>query len=170
MLVYYFDKLARRLTVEQMRLGYRLPPVDRVILALVIANRCILNALVREIQSPAIFTPAKWRLFRSHPSKSLMDIVMKDYRYVEDTTCDLLAEEVKVSKKDQIDMLQCLKEDNLEKLLAGLASALDQLLKERAALIEVRNKSSLKTLAYIITAVSIVEQLRKHEPQPAALE
>lgn len=116
-LVYYFDKLARRLTVEQMRAGTRSALIDRLIFSLVIANRCILNELVREMQTPKLFTATKWKMFRGQPNKSLMDIVMKDYRYVEDTTCDLLAEDSKLSKQEQRQTLELLKKDDLPKLL-----------------------------------------------------
>lgn len=47
--------------------------------------------MVKEMQSPKLFSFAKWKIFRSTSSKPLMDMVMKDYRYVEDTTCDMLA-------------------------------------------------------------------------------
>lgn len=169
-LIYYFDKLARRLTVEQMRTGSHSQPIDRLIFSLVIVNRCILNQLVKEIQSPALFSVVQWRLFRAQPSKSLMDIVMKDYRYVEDTTCDLLAEDTKLPKKEQREVMQLLKEEDQGRLLDGLFTALDALLRDKAALIEVRNKSSLKTLAYMVTAIEIVERLRANKPQSSTLE
>lgn len=98
-LIYYFDKLARRLTVEQMRSGNRNVFIDRLIFYLNIVNRAVLNQMVKEMQNPSIFSFAKWKIFRGTQSRSLMDMVMKDYRYVEDTTCDMLAEDTKMPKK-----------------------------------------------------------------------
>jgi hypothetical protein len=74
-----------------MRAGSRSIYIDRLMFCLIIVNRCLLNELVKEIQNPRIYSFAKWKLFRALPSKSLMDLVMKDNRYVEDTMCDLLA-------------------------------------------------------------------------------
>lgn len=85
--------------------------------------------MVKEMQSPKLFSFAKWKIFRSTTSKPLMDMVMKDYRYVQDTTCDMLAEDTKMPKKEQRDALQLIKEENVLKLLSTLAVSLDQLLK-----------------------------------------
>lgn len=170
MIIYYFDKLARRLTVEQMRAACRTLLTDRLIFTLVMVNRCLLNKLVQEIQSPAIFSTAHWRLFRAHPNKSLMDIIMKDYRYVEDTTCDILAEDSKLPKKHQQAIMQLLKGDDLPKLLEELTAALNDYLREKVSMIEVRNKSFLKTLAYMITAADIVSRLSSNTPQSPTLE
>jgi hypothetical protein len=63
---------------------------------------------------------------------------------------------MKTTKKDQKELLQLLAEENQPKLLRELSKALEVLLKDKASLIEVKNKSSLKTLAYMITAADIV--------------
>jgi hypothetical protein len=39
-------------------------------------------------------------------------------------------------------------------------------MKDKVSLIEVKNKSSLKTLAYMITAIDIIICLQSKRPQP----
>ena len=55
------------------------------------------------------------------------------------------------------------------KLLDELFKTLEALLKDKASLIEVNNKSSLKTLAYMVTAIEIVNRLRQNIVQSATL-
>ena len=66
--------------------------------------------------------------------------------------------------------MQLLREDSQLKLLDELFKALEALLKDKVALIEVNNKSSLKTLAYMVTAIEIVNRLRQNLVQPLTLE
>ena len=65
--------------------------------------------------------------------------------------------------------MQLLKDDSQMKLLDELFKTLEALLKDKASLIEVNNKSSLKTLAYMVTAIEIVNRLRQNIVQSATL-
>lgn len=84
MIVYYLDRLARKLTVEQLKMVEKNPVYDKSILYITLLIKSQLNDLVEELKSPRNFSAESFVGFKNTHSlaKEITDLLKKDHHYV----------------------------------------------------------------------------------------
>lgn len=99
-LIYLFDRLARKLIVEGLK-GERTEILDKCIIELFLLTKSLLNNVIGEIRNPKELSAEHFEAFKTtHPlSATIITILRKDCEYVEDSLCDILSEPLKLSKK-----------------------------------------------------------------------
>mgnify|MGYP006928489536 FL=1 len=63
--MYFLDRLARRLVVEQLEKKGRLATFDSAIFQLLLLNRSILTQIMQEFRNPKKFTVGDWKKLKA---------------------------------------------------------------------------------------------------------
>ena len=161
LVVYYIDRLARKLVVEQLKHCNKEVIYDRLILYLMLFNKSMLNILVTEIKTPTKLTPEALRGFKmTNPLASeIIGLLRRDHGYVEDSLCDLLSESHCLSNKEVKEIFNIYKHNNQQALVSNMLQCIRVLLENKAELIDVSNKTHLVTLVNLITISEVLEDL-----------
>ncbi len=161
LVVYYFDRLARRLFVEKLRgqMGAeRSHSYNRTILACLLAENKLTRWILKELRFPQVFSKEQMGLFRaSEEGARTLRVVRRDEEYIREEITDNLKRTTQVQAKEQTALVQLGEREEFADFTQQVLPYFHDCLRRKAELVVTR--ADLVTMAYLIDAAALLQGL-----------
>jgi hypothetical protein len=163
LVLYFFDRLARRLIVEKAKqqiTGEAAHNYNRAILSCLVFEKRLTKDVIKESKSPHLFALDEINNFKMSEKGGLcMKLIRKDEEYTHESINDHLKRTVQVEVKEQIQLLDLAEAKDIAALVAQVSDNLKGCIQQRS--IQVSERSHLVTLAYLFDGIAILKDYPK---------
>jgi hypothetical protein len=161
LVVYYFDRLARRLFIEKLRGEFsseKAHSFNRTILACLLTEAKITRWILKELRFPQVFSKEEMGLFRaSEEGVRTGRVVRRDEEYIREEITDNLKRTTQVQVKELMALVQLAEREEFADFVAKTVPFFEDCLVRKAALI--RSRKDLVTIIYLADSVELLRPL-----------